>query len=246
MVPFDGLPTRRETRPVAAKKKPPKKPRARHEPRGLRWQKPRDRWTSAEEASSAADAFLGAANRLVLRGKPTEACSETELLGWRLAIRLQMAFQGVPDDSYVAVLREALNAFDKKPSAEKERAWCVRAIAEWGAHWRLPDWQTTERARMICLENLIRNLEVHDEVFARLRDDRPGLAAKLDAWTPVRARGKKTAERILAEIIVEDCDALGLGPKKDEADPDAIERIRKLLTKEVDAFLLRSTSAKIA
>jgi hypothetical protein len=228
---------------------PPTKKKARKVPKrrsGGRWQSAPDRWASGDESLDAANRFLKEASRLILRFKPVEQCTEAEVLGWRLAIRLQTAFQGVPDDSYVAVLREALDAFDRKPSMEKERAWCVRAVSEWGEKWARPEWQASEKTRERCMEQLIRNLEVNDPAFAELRKDIPALAAKLDVWTPHRARGKKTSERILAEIIVEDHNALGLGPKDDEAEADAIERIRKLLGKEVDSFLNRSSSSKTA
>jgi len=231
---------------VAIKKATKKSRNAIKGPKGPRWQKPRDRWSPTEDPGKVAEQFLTAAQRLILRGKPPEESSETELLGWRIAIRLQLAFQSVPDHSYVVVLRKALDAFDHEPTDEMRRAWCVRAVAEWGENWKHPDWQSSEKTRALCLEQLVRYLEVNDEVFSGLRDDLPGLAAKLDAWTPARARGKKVAERILSELIVEDRDALGLGPKDGEADVDAIERIRKLLTKEVDSFLNRSRPTKTA
>jgi hypothetical protein len=60
-----------------------------------------------------------------------------------------------------------------------------------------------------------------------------------------RSAETKDVERILAELIVEHCDALGLASKRREHNDDAAERIRKVLAKEVDAFLDRSRSSKI-
>lgn len=234
--PFDGFGRRAETRRVAAKKtKPTKSPR---------WSRPPARWETVDEGVAAASKFLTASSKLITRHKLLEDCTEVERLGMKLATRLQLAFQGVPDASYVPILREALDAFDRKPSKEKLRAWCVRAVRECGERWRDPSWQASDETRTRFLEELIRHLEVSEPVFASLRHHLPALAAKLDAWTPARAHGKKTAERILAELVVEHGPALDYAPRKGEKKRASVDRIRKLLVKEFDSFNKRATAKK--
>ena len=67
------------------------------------------------------------------------------------------------------------------------------------------------------------------------------LAERLDTFDPSPAgkKGAKSAERILAEIIVEELDANGaFGPAAEsgESTEDAIDRIRKLLVRDVARF----------
>jgi hypothetical protein len=97
----------------------------------------------------------------------------------------------------------------------------------------------------------VRELEVTDWVFnalirepadaagARELVDPLALIAKFDAFsaTPARISGAKSAERILAELIVEDRDALGLGPHDGEDLDVATDRIRDRLAKDVSEFL---------
>ena len=70
--------------------------------------------------------------------------------------------------------------------------------------------QVSSEMRRACLGHLVSALEAFDGVFAQLRHDLDSLAVKLDACCngPPNA-GVKSAERILAELIVEGADALG-------------------------------------
>jgi hypothetical protein len=206
-----------------------------------RWQRPPDRWSSVEESGKAAEVFLSASSNLILRGKPTEDCSDVELLGWRLAIRLQMAFQGVPDDSYARTLRRALEAFDGDQGIEVTRAWCVRAVAEWAEKWRQPDWQATDETRALLLKQFVNELVCHDDAFETVRGDADYLAQQLNSWDPAPRfkTGKKGSEKILAEIIVDRCEGKVLGFADDMSVEavDAAETIRGKLADGLDAYL---------
>jgi len=209
-----------------------------------RWKPSPDRWENLEEPQAAADAFLSAAYRLIGRKRPSEDWSEVERLGMRLTTRLQTAFQFVPDDSYVWVLRRALDAFDRQPSMESNRAWSVRAIAEWGERWQHPDWQATEETRGRLVSQLVNELCVHDAAFEELRGDSAFLIELLDAFDgePAGKAGRKGAERILAEIILRVSADTVLGLKDDMAQERerALETIRKKLVKAGDEYKKRA------
>ena len=209
-----------------------------------RWGPPVDRWDNPEEPHAAASAFLGAAFRLIGRNRPSVDWSEVERLGIRLATRLQVAFQFVPDDEYVWVLRRALDAFDRNPSIASSRAWSVRAVAEWGEKWRHPDWQVSDETRGRLLSQLVNELALHDEAFEELRGDSAFLTELLDVFDsePAGKTGRKGAERILAEIIVHLSAEAVLGLKDDmEHESDqAVETIRKKLVKAGDEYKKRA------
>ncbi|HWZ91853.1 MAG TPA: hypothetical protein VNW92_23480 [Polyangiaceae bacterium] len=209
-----------------------------------RWESPPDRWENLEEPQAAADAFLSTAYRLIGRKRPSEDWSEVERLGMRLATRLQTAFQFVPDDSYVWVLRRALDAFDRQPTMESSRAWSVRAVAEWGERWNHPDWQATEETRRKLVAQLVSELCLHDVAFEELRGDSAFLIELLGAFDPEPAgkAGRKGAERILAEIILRVGADTVLGLKDDMAqEPElAVETIRKKLVKAGDEYKKRA------
>lgn len=209
-----------------------------------RWEPPADRWENLEEPQAAADAFLGAAFRLIGRKRSSEEWSEIERLGIRLATRLQMAFQFVPDDEYVWVLRRALDAFDRQPSMVSIRAWSVRAVAEWGERWRQPDWQVSGETRGRVLTQLINELTLHDDAFEELRGDSAFLTALLDVFDlePAGKSGSKGAERILAEVIVRLSaeTVLGLKDNMDHDSEQAVETIRKKLVKAGDEYRKRA------
>ncbi|MEI9942184.1 MAG: hypothetical protein WDO69_33630 [Pseudomonadota bacterium] len=196
-----------------------------------------------EEPQAAADAFLGAAFHLIGRKRQAEEWSEIETLGMRLATRLQMAFQFVPDDSYVWVLRRALDAFDRQPSMESNRAWSVRAVAEWGERWKHPDWQASDETRGRLLAQLVNELALHDTAFEELRGDSEFLVELLNMFDsePAGKTGRKGAERILAEIVVHlSAEVLGLKDNMELDPQQAIEAIRKKLVKAGDEYKKRA------
>ncbi len=208
-----------------------------------RWKPPADRWATMEEPQAAADAFLGAAFHLIGRKRQAEEWSEIETLGMRLATRLQMAFQFVPDDSYVWVLRRALDAFDRQPSMESNRAWSVRAVAEWGERWKHPDWQASDETRGRLLAQLVNELALHDTAFEELRGDSEFLVELLNMFDsePAGKTGRKGAERILAEIVVHlSAEVLGLKDNMELDPQQAIEAIRKKLVKAGDEYKKRA------
>jgi len=162
----------------------------------------------------------------------------------RLATRLQMAFQFVPDDEYVWILRRALEAFDGAPNRDSMRAWTVRAIAEWGERWKHADWQATDESRRLLLAQLVNELALHDDAFEELRGDSAFLIELLDVFDaePAGKKGRKGAERILAEIIVHLTGEIVLGFKDDmEQEPEqAVDTIRKKLVKAGDEYKKRA------
>jgi len=200
------------------------------------WRIP-DRWNSREEAEGAATAFLSAAFKLIVRSKDADEWAEAERLGMRLATRLQMTFQAVPDGSIVSTLRKALDAFDEPPTQMLVRAWCARAIAEWATKWRSQEWQATEESRSLLLRQLVNELCLHDSAFEELRQDSAFLAERLEAFkaTPPRKPGERSPERILAEVILRlSADkVIGFQQNLDLAVEDATEDIRKRLAKAV-------------
>jgi hypothetical protein len=215
-----------------------------------RWAPPLDRWTNAEEPMAAAEAFLAASFRLIGRHRPSDDWSETERLGMRLATRLQTAFQFVPDDYYVWVLSKALDAFDRPPSHKVTRAWCVRAIAEWGLRWHQPEWKASDQSQRFLLRQLVDALGVNEEAFYRLeaksgrRELSPEaesyLSKQLDAFD-VSAKGKagrKSAETILAELVVHlgEPYALWFSRRGDEDDPSMEDNLRLKLTTAGDEY----------
>ncbi len=207
---------------------------------------------------AAANEFLRASFRLIGRRRPADEWSEIERLGMRVATRLQMAFQFVPDDYYVRVLAKALDAFDGQPSHKITQAWCVRTIAEAGIRWQQPEWQENERTRRFLLRQLVDALAVNDQSFLRLEAKQGGrelspdwenyLAEQLDRFD-VAAKGKqgrKSAEMILAEVIVRLGPGLPLWfkrqPKEDRKSME--DRIRGRLATAVDEYLGRGDPKK--
>lgn len=203
-----------------------------------RWHKPRDRAEAFAKSQAAADDFRRAALKLFTGFRPFGEWSEAERLALRLVTDIQLLFQGGDADEAVDLLRSAVEVFRRTPGLERRRAWCVRAVSEWGSRWKLAEASTTRK--QLILTELSRELAVHDDAFEPLSKDPDGLAAKLDAFEAQSSgkAGAKGAEAILAELIVEDyCGALGLAPKDSESDTDAVERIRAMLAKAADRYL---------
>lgn len=193
------------------------------------------------EQSSAAQAFIGAALRLIARNRPSHEWSEAERFGVQIATELQLCFQGGSPDAWLPSLREARDALRREPGLIRTRYFAVRTIAEWGHRWSDPAWHATDDTRRSALLQFARELALHDEAFQALELDLDALAGRLSEFSPApRFRdGKKSAEQILAEIIVEECDANGaLGLRvpagvTEETMDDAIEDIRAALARDV-------------
>jgi hypothetical protein len=212
-----------------------------------RWLPPPDRWTSMSESVDAASAFLNGAHKLIGR-RPMEQWSEAEHLGMHIVTRLQLCFQSGAPEEWIPLLRRALEVFDDTDGVTRRRYYAVRTIAEWGARWKLTEWQASNETRKRLLEQCARELAFHDEALA-LHDSLDDLAEKLAAFEASSAfrKGAKSAERIVAEIIFEYCNAdgaLGLTADPNLADEDAIDDIRAKLARDVDKFYLALNQAE--
>lgn len=184
---------------------------------------------------------LESATRLYIgRGRLSSEWTEAERLAIELVSHVGLNFLHGSPDELAGALRKALKLFPVGPATDapvsKRRAWCVRAIHEHGARWNLAE---TEAQKGFVVHSLARELASYDDRFEVLRQDQQASAELrecLRLYTPQRANGRKTADRILAELCW-DHGALGFEPREGEADEDSVERMRKRIGNDVDAYL---------
>lgn len=192
----------------------------------------------SDEAVLGRNELERAAWKYICEGKRSEEWTETQELGLRLVTDIGLMFlHGPCDPDGRIVLRRALEVFRSPDKWTDLRVFSVRAIREHGVLWH----QQTHPKDFVA-KSLARVLTCYDEEFRHLKDDTDSLQEKLESFdlNPKGKKGKKGAETILAELIVEDRNALDLGPEPGEDDATAIERIRRRLSKDVDDFLKES------
>jgi hypothetical protein len=192
-------------------------------PRSL--ERPPGGWARIEDAGQALQAFELAARRLITQMRPHEEWREVEDLAIQLVSAVGLCFLTPPDAAFAGKLRRALLALQAE-SLVMRRAWAVRAIVQWA-----PEWQraTTGDQREWAAKQLVHHLAVLDEAFSGL--DLTMLGEKLRDYTdrPQRTPGARGAERILAELIADDCDALGF-------EGSEVDDIRDTLLRAVDKY----------
>jgi hypothetical protein len=199
----------------------------------------------SDEAVQGRNELERVAWKYICEGKPSDEWTETQKLGLRLVSDIGLMFlHGPCDPDGRIVLRRALSVFRSPDTLRNRRVWSVRAIREHGMLWH----RRTHPEDFLA-DSLVRVLPIYDEVFRKLQSDLAGVKGKLDSFDPKPAgkAGKKSAETILAELIVEvDKEALGLKPKPNEDRADAVIRIQRTLSKEIDDFLQESLEAQKA
>jgi tRNA(Ile)-lysidine synthase TilS/MesJ len=184
--------------------------------------------------------FLSTARKYISRGRAQHDWVETQHLQLRLA---QVIVESADTLDWLKVLKRMIRAYDSPPSLEERRWHAVEAIRRCGEAWWHPDWQASEQTRRTCVRNLVNALEPEDEDFAALNDEFDFIAPLVDTYSPHQARGKKTAERILADMIVYLGGALGFTVDSSADSEDEAERVRRLLTRKVGDFLKSIDSA---
>lgn len=182
------------------------------------------------DAARALEDYSRAAQRLIAQGRPREQLREVEKLALELALALGAVFLKAPEDAFAAKLRGALTQLKTETLAER-RAWAVRAILQWAPAWQKAD----DRNRPWVIRQLMQALAVSDAAFEDVNTE--SLGEKLANYQPagVSGIGVRSAETILASIIAEDCDALGLTSDPNEPEQDELERIAKALAPVVEA-----------
>jgi hypothetical protein len=186
-------------------------------------------WANEADAADALQDFSRAAQQLITQGRPREQLRDVERLAVELALALGAIFINAPDDAFAGKLRKALSQL-QGPTFGERRALAVRAIVQWAPAWQ----QADDRNRPWVLEQLVQQLSLIDAAFRDVNIE--SLGEKLAAYHPAAERnpGTVSAESILAKLITQDCDALGLTSDPNEPEQDELERIRKLLSPSVD------------
>jgi len=185
--------------------------------------------TPEGDAAAALEDYSRAAQRLIGQGRPREKLREVEKLALELALALGAVFLKAPEDAFAAKLRRALTELKTETLAER-RAWAVRAILQWAPAWQKAD----DRNRPWVIRQLMQALVVSDAAFEDVNTE--SLGEKLANYQAAGASGEgvQSAEAILASIVAEDCDALGLTSDPNEPEQAELERIRKALTPDVE------------
>lgn len=183
-------------------------------------------WLSGDEFAERARLFTDAARHFIGRGEDSALWSPSQVLRMKLAHIIECADNS--EDSQ-RILHQMLKVAEGQPGFEYRRL-AVQAIQAWGGFWKLPQWQVSTESRKACLSHLVAALEAFDEVFSRLRHDLDSLAVKLDAYAPQPENpAQKSAERILAELVVEGTDALGFAVEPREPMQAEVLRIERQL-----------------
>lgn len=182
-------------------------------------------WANDADAAAALQDFSRAAQHLITQGRPSEQLRDVERLAVELALALGAVFIKAPEDALADKLRKALSQLQGATFGER-RALAVRAIVQWAPAWQ----QADDRNRPWVQTQLVQQLSLIDAAFREINVE--SLGAKLATYHPAAERnpGAASAESILAQLITEDCDALGLTSDPNEPEPDELERIRKILT----------------
>ena len=200
-------------------------------------------WLSGSEYEQEANLFLQAAYRFIGRGQPRDSWCESQRLRMRLACVVENSDW---TEQGVKTLQHMLRIADGSPNASDRRCRCVQAIQAWGGSWRLPKWQASAEARRVCLGHLVSALEALDSVFGLLRHELGSVATKLDAYNarPDSRVAEKSAERVLAELIVEGADALGFVVEPLEPMEAEIKRIERQLERDIATQHLNNRAAR--
>lgn len=195
-------------------------------------QKPPISWPSLEVGGQALQALETAARRLITQMRPSEDWREVEELAIRVISAVGMVFLHPPDEAFAGKLRRALAELDSATLVER-RAWAVRAVVQLA-----PEWQEaqTDEQRGFVAGQLVRALEVLDKAFTGLNLEMLGQKLRTYSPHPSKTPGVKGAERILAEIIVDDCDALGFEPGNEGDTEEAVDSIRRALVRDVSKY----------
>jgi len=196
-------------------------------------------WQSGEEFEQEAQLFLNAAQRFIGRGESANSWCDSQRLRLRLAYLIEFADYS---DSWQKTMQHMLRLAEGAAGAERRRL-ALQAIHSWGGSWKLAQWQGSSETRRTCLGHLATALQAFDGAFSQLRCDLDNLAIKLDAYTACpQSAHEKSAERILAELIVEGADALGFTVEPHE--PMQAEVLRIVRQLERDCIALPAYSAQ--
>ena len=183
-------------------------------------------WQSGDEFAEQARLFIEATEQFIGRGQDVASLSSLQ----RLRLRLVHLIEGADNsESGQKVLHQILKLVEGVPGFEYRRL-AVQSVHAWASSWNLPQWQASTETRRACLSHLVTALEAFDTVFAQLRHDLDRVAVKLDAYAQRPPnRGQKSAERVLAELIVEGPDALGFAVEPREPMQAEVLRIERQL-----------------
>lgn len=178
--------------------------------------------------------LLHAATTHICRGKPPQSWTDDEAAAMRIIAQIAGLYQFHPDASAVQAIRKALAMLEKPDTLQARRAHCVDVVAEWGEKWHHPEWQASDDTRALLIKQAIDELTFWEPEFVWLQQYPDALTSRLDEYSssPAGRPGAKGAERILAELIAVEGDALGLAPREDESEEDAVERVRKKLVSD--------------
>lgn len=183
-------------------------------------------WHSGDEFAEQARLFVDAARYFIGRGEDSALWCQSQKLRMKLAHVIECADHS---ESGQKTLQQMLKLAEGLPGFEYRRL-AVQAVQAWGNIWKLPQWQASTETRRACLSHLVSALEAFDGVFSQLRHDLDSLAVKLDAYSAIRESPQhKSAERILAELVVEGADALGFAVEPREPMQAEVFRIEQLL-----------------
>jgi len=183
-------------------------------------------WNSSDEFGEKARQFLEAAHHFIGRGDDASLWGQSQ----RMQIKLVHFIEGADHcEASHKTLQQMLRLIEGAPGFEY-RKLAVQTIQAWGGSWKLPEWQASTETRRACLHHLVTALETFDGAFARLGSDLDSLAVKLDAYSPCPENAhQKSAERILAELLVEGADALGFAVQPRESMQAEVLRIERQL-----------------
>jgi hypothetical protein len=195
------------------------------------------------------DAFYDAAERLIEHA-PEELAEAARAVITHLAVTFGLDTRA-EDARLVKGWAEMLGReVGSEATLQIRRARCVDAVHKWGA--RVKEDPAQRRAYAEALVDDLKRIgteveeyritdDPKDDVQARMRKACPwaeawrneldDVAAKLDSYDPepARKKGKKSAEVILTEMILDGGEFLGLSLKDGEGEKAAITRIRGLL-----------------
>ncbi len=176
-------------------------------------------------SADARRSFEQAAQALFTGHRPSAEQSPVERAAFELALALSAAFSEANAPSLTAKLRAALGQLETQTASTTERrVAAVRAVQQWAPSFLAAD----ERNRPWVLKQLVYALTLLDEAFADVNTD--GLGEKLASYQ----RQDDSAARILAEIICEDCDALGLASDPTKSPHDDVEAVRQVLARAAE------------
>jgi hypothetical protein len=201
-------------------------------------------WTSSRECEQESAKFLHAAQRYIGRGQIESEWCESQQLLMKLAYFIDSA-AFTPD--WVKTLQNMLRIAERSLTNGELRCRAVQAVHVAGATWKTPEGQASLAARRRCVTGLVSQLQALDQAFTLLHHDLDEVATKLDAYHKDLAHpGAKTAERIVAEIIVEGADALGFIVEPKESPQAEISRLQRQFERDVAVHGSRSSTPSIA